>query len=318
MKNSSYILSCGSYLPKNVTTNEDLSKIVDTNDEWIFTRTGIKSRHIASDDETTSYMATEAARKAIAQYPEIKDEIDAIIVATTSPDQVFPSTAAKVQANLDLKSGCAFDIQAVCSGFLYALSLADSMVKSGQARVVLVIGAETMSKMVDWNDRTTCVLFGDGAGAVLVAKNESEDNSGIIASKLCADGKLGDILYTKAGDRTSNCIVMEGKEVFRHGVEKMSSSMASLLAENNLTVNDVNWVIPHQANIRMISAIANKLDIPMEKIVVTLETQANTSAATIPLALDYHYRLGKLKRGDLIAMAAAGGGFTWGAMLLRW
>ena len=308
----SYILSCGSYLPKKIVSNEELSKTIDTSDEWIFTRTGIKNRHIADAEETTSFMATEAAKQAISRVPEIASQIDAVICATTTPDQIFPSTATKIQSALGLAKGCAFDLQAVCSGFLYGLTLADSLIKSGQVTTALVIGAEKMSSIVNWQDRGTCVLFGDGAGAVIVSKTENSQSL-IIDSHLCADGDLGCILYTD-----DSGIVMNGREVFRHGIEKMSSEMESLLTAHNLTSADIDWVIPHQANLRMITAIAERLQVPMEKIVVSLQNQANTSAATIPLALCQHFNDGKLKRGDLILMAAAGGGFTWGATLLRW
>ena len=316
-----FITSCGAYLPQKTVSNDDLVKIVDTSDEWIFTRTGIKSRHIANDEESTSYMATQAAKEAISQQPGIADKIDAIIVATTTPDQIFPSTATKVQAALGLKNICAFDIQAVCSGFLYAVSVANCMIQAGAASNVLVIGADKMSKIIDWKDRATCVLFGDGAGAVILTENTQSDNSGIIASNISADGNLGQILYTN-GEISSKepCghIVMHGKEVFRHAVEKMSSSMQYLLTANEISINDINWIIPHQANIRIINAIASKMNVPIEKIVITLQNQANTSAATIPLALHNQFKQGKLKKGDLIMLTAAGGGFTWGSILLRW
>lgn len=309
-----YISAVGSYLPKQVVTNDDLSATLDTSDEWIYSRTGIKQRHIANEIETTSYMASQAAIAALKSNPALQNEIDAIIVATTSPEQVFPSVAAKVQAALDLHPVCAFDVQAVCSGFLYAMTIANSMIISGAARNVLVIGAESMSKIVNWEDRGTCVLFGDGAGAVILSRNESLASSGIVEANVCAQGALADILYTDQ----NNHVVMNGREVFRHGVEKMTTSLVNLLNKHNLSAEDLDWVVPHQANIRMITAIAEKAGVPLEKFVITLAEQANTSAATIPLALDHLYKSGKLKRGDLMAMAAAGGGFTWGALLIRW
>ena len=321
MNRKSFILSCGSYLPKKIVSNDDLAKTVETSHEWIVERTGIESRHIANDEESTTFMATQAAKQAISRNPEIAEKIDAIIVATTTPDQLFPSTATKVQAELGLKNSCAFDIQAVCAGFLYAISVADSMIKSGLASTILVIGADKMSKIVDWTDRGTCILFGDGAGAVILTTNTQSNNSGILEAKLSADGKLGNILYTDGevcSTKPSGHIIMNGREVFKHAVEKMSSSMEQVLTSQNMQVEDLDWVIPHQANTRIISAIAKKLNVPTEKIVITLQNQANTSAATIPLALNYHYNQGKLKRGDLIMLTAAGGGFTWGSMLLRW
>lgn len=309
-----YINAVGSYLPKKILTNDDLALKLETSDEWIYSRTGIKQRHIAEGLETTSYMATQAALSALQSNPALKEEIDAIIVATTSPEQVFPSVAAKVQAGLNINPICAFDVQAVCSGFLYAMTIASSMIISGAARNVLVIGAESMSKIVNWEDRGTCVLFGDGAGAVILSRNDVLENSGIIEANVCAQGALADILYTNK----DNHVVMNGREVFRHGVEKMTNSLVSLLGKHHLSADNLDWVVPHQANIRMITAIAEKSGVPLEKFVITLDQQANTSAATIPLALDHLYRSGKLKRGDLIAMAAAGGGFTWGALLIRW
>ena len=321
MNKKSFILSCGSYLPKKTLSNDDLAKTVKTSHEWIVERTGIENRHIANEEETTTFMASQAAKQAISRNPEIADKIDTIIVATTTPDQIFPATAPKVQAALGLKSLCAFDIQAVCSGFLYAISVADSMIKSGSASTILVIGADKMSKIVDWNDRGTCILFGDGAGAVILTTNTQSNNSGIIESRLLADGNLENILYTDSevcSTKTAGHIIMNGREVFKNAVEKISSSMEEVLASQNMQVEDLDWVIPHQANARIISAIAKKLNVPTEKIVITLQDQANTSAATIPLALNYHYNQGKLKRGDLIMLTAAGGGFTWGSMLLRW
>ncbi len=316
-----FITSCGAYLPQKIVSNDDLTKIIDTSDEWIVSRTGIKNRHIANKQESTSYMAIQAAKEAISQHLEIADKIDAIIVATTTPDQMFPSTATKVHAALGLKNICAFDVQAVCSGFIYAASVATSMIKAGAATTVLVIGVDKMSKILNWKDRNTCILFGDGAGAVILTENAEKNNSGIIDFNLSADGNLGQILHTSGEINSAEpCghVVMQGKEVFRHAVEKMSSSMELLLTSNKISINNIDWIIPHQANIRIINAIAAKMNIPIEKIVRTLRNQANTSAATIPLALYSQFKHGQLKRGDLIMLAAAGGGFTWGSMLLRW
>lgn len=314
-----FIASTGSYLPDNIVTNDDLSKTIDTSDEWIFTRTGIKTRHIASGDECTSHMAVKAAKNAIKKANFNINDIDLIIVATTTPDRTFPSTATMVQGLLGIKKGAAFDVQAVCSGFIYAMAVADSLLKSGAFNHALVIGAEKMSALLDWKDRNTCVLFGDAAGAVIISKGkDSSTDRGIIDFKLASDGSLSDILYTTGGvchGQKSGHVVMNGKEVFKKAVESMSSAMVELLHKNNLTADDIQFFIPHQANIRIINFIANKLNISEDKFVITMDKHANTSAASIPVALDY--ASDKIKSGDNIMLAAAGGGFTWGAMLLR-
>ena len=313
------IRATGSYLPKKTLTNHDMEKLVETSDEWIFTRTGIKQRHIAEGDEFTSHMATEAAKKALKSSGINPQDLDLIIVATTTPDKTFPSTATKVQALIGATNAAAFDIQAVCAGFLYGLTIANSMIKSGMCKNILLIGADKMSSIVDWKDRKTCVLFGDGAGAVIISSTSSTDNSGIISNEIKADGTLEHILYTTGGTsttHTSGCIMMEGKEVFKHAVQKMTSSMLTLLERENLSTQDIDWIIPHQANIRIIEYIAKKIDVPLEKIISTIGQHANTSAASIPLAMDTFSH--KFKKGDKILLTAAGGGFTWGALLLVW
>ncbi len=315
----SKIISTGSYLPEKIMTNSDLEKIVDTSDEWIFQRSGIKQRHIAADDQSTADMAVIAAKNAIEQAGISPEDIDGIIVATTTPDQTFPSVAVRVQSALDVPVGVAFDVQAVCTGFVYALSVADNFIKAGQLKRILVIGAEKMSAILDWEDRTTCVLFGDGAGAVILEAQEGGD-AGILSSHLYADGRLKDILYTDGGVSTtgqSGHIVMHGREVFKHAVNLMADAVRKALEENKLEASDINWLVPHQANIRIIEATAKKLSLPMERVVVTVENHGNTSAASIPLAFDHAMRSGKIKDGDLVLFEALGGGLTWGSALVR-
>lgn len=322
MSLSSYILSTGSYLPERAVRNADLEKIVDTTDEWIFQRSGIKQRHIADKDQPTSDLAIKAARNALDAAGLSASDIDGIIVATTTPDSTFPAVAVTVQAALGVPVGIAFDVQAVCTGFVYALSVADNFVRAGQLKRVLVIGAEKMSSILDWNDRTTCVLFGDGAGAVILeAREENPQSSGIYSTHLYANGNLKDLLYTNGGVSTSGVsghIVMQGREVFKHAVGLMSDAVEAALKKNNMSPQDVDWLVPHQANIRIIEATAKKLDMPMEKVIVTVENHGNTSAASIPLAFDYAVRSGKIKRGQVILMEAMGGGITWGSALLRY
>ncbi len=314
------ILSTGSYLPKKIVTNDELAKTVDTSDEWIVARTGIKQRHIASDSEPTSYMAARAAENALLKHSIAKDDIDLIIVATTTPDKTFPSTAALVQKSLDIKKATSFDVQAVCSGFIYALNIANNMMKSGNYRNSLVIGAEKMSSIVNWQDRSTCVLFGDGAGAVVLSADTKASTSGLIESEIHTEASLADILYTDGGvatTRNSGCIVMRGREVFKHGVEKMSASMLTVAKKAQLSLSDISWFVPHQANYRMIEAIAKKLGITAtNKFIITLDKHANTSAASIPLALDSASN--RFSQGDNIMLTAAGGGFTWGSFLLKY
>ena len=316
---SSLITSTGSYLPKKIVTNNDLSKTLDTSDEWIFTRTGIKARHFSDETETTAVMATNAGKQALKKNKDITaSDIDGIIVATTTPDLTFPSVAAKVQALLSIKNAFAFDVQAVCSGFLYALHTANSFIKSGTAKNILVIGSDRMSKVLDWTDRGTCVLFGDGAGAVVLSSQQKND-SGIIDSQIKTDGTLEKLLYTSGGTsltQTAGHIIMNGKEVFKHAVEKMTSSSKDLLKKNKLTASDIKWVVPHQANYRIMLAIIKKLGVPKENLISTIDKHSNTSAATIPIAINISNK--KFKRGDLILITAAGAGFTWGSALIRW
>lgn len=308
----SRIISVGSYLPKNCVKNSDLPAHLGTSDEWIISRTGITQRYIAADDELTSDLATAAAKAALKNAG--LTEVDAIILATTTPDNTFPATSVAVQNKLGIKTGFAFDIQAVCSGFVYALATADSFIKSGQIKSALVIGAETLTRTLDWNDRGTCVLFGDGAGAVVVT---ASDKPGIIASQLHSDGTYYDQLYVDGGvsRKSVGVLKMQGKEVFKHAVAKMSDSILSILKDNNFSMNDVSWIVPHQANLRIMDAIAERIGVDKEKVIATVTKHANTSAATIPLGLDDSWS--KFKKDDLIALTALGGGFTWGSVLLR-
>ena len=315
----SKITATGSYLPKKILTNSDLEKIVDTTSEWIIERTGITQRHIAADDELTSDIATKAAQHLLKKSGFDVDEIEMIIVATTTPDLTFPSTATTVQAKLGAKNAFAFDIQAVCSGFIYALTVADNFIKSGQVKNALVIGAETLSRIVDWKDRNTCVLFGDGAGASLL--QISDDESGIIATSLHSDGSLNDLLKTSGGpssNQKSGFIEMAGKEVFKHAVDKMTKSVLSALSKAELTIKDVDLLVPHQANLRILNAVATRLELPEEKVILTVQNHANTSAASIPLALDHANQNGKIKKDDVVVLEALGGGLTWGSVVIRW
>lgn len=309
----------GGYLPRTVVTNDDLAQKIDTSDEWIRTRTGITQRHIVSGDETTASMAAEAARQALEQAGVSADEVDAILVATSTPDQVFPAVATQVQALLGITRGFGFDISAACSGFVYAMASANSFIQSGLAKKVLVIGSEVFSRLLDWNDRTTCVLFGDGAGAVLLEAG-AEDGEGVLSTHLHSDGRSGDILYVdgavgSAG--TTQHLKMLGREVFRHAVVKLSQAVDEALEANNLTGQDIQWLVPHQANLRIIDGMAKKLALPADRVVVTVDRHANTSAASIPLALNEAVRDGRIHKGDLVLMEALGGGLTWGSALVR-
>ncbi|PCI56225.1 MAG: 3-oxoacyl-ACP synthase [Alphaproteobacteria bacterium] len=323
MSTRSHILSTGSYLPEKIMTNHDLSKIVETSDEWIFQRSGIKSRRIAADNQSTSDMAVEAAKAAMQRADIQASDIDGIIVATTTPDQTFPSVAVRVQAALGVPVCIAFDVQAVCSGFIYALSVADNFIKVGQLKRVLVIGADKMSSILDWSDRTTCVLFGDGAGAVILDAYEGAgngDDTGILSTHLYANGTMRDLLYTDGGVSTtgeSGHIVMQGRDVFKHAVRLMADAVNAALDANNLSADQIDWLVPHQANLRIIESTAKKLSMPMERVIVSVETHGNTSAASIPLAFDGAVREGKIKKGDLVLFEALGGGLTWGSALLR-
>jgi len=316
----SKISATGSYLPKKILLNAELAKTVETSDEWIMDRTGIKQRHVVSEGELTSDIATHAVLKTLEKAGKKAEEIDLIIVATTTPDLTFPATATTVQAKIGAINAFAFDIQAVCSGFVYALATADNFIKSGQVKNALVIGAETLSRIVNWEDRNTCVLFGDGAGAVLLEAT-SEENCGIIASDLHSDGTLNSLLKTTGGpslNQQTGFIEMAGKEVFKHAVEKMSKSVLSVLEKAGLTSKDIDLLVPHQANARILNAVAARLEIPEEKVVLTVHDHANTSAASIPLALDYANSQGRIKKGDVVVLEALGGGLTWGSVVLRW
>jgi len=318
------LLASGSFLPPKTLTNADMTKIVDTSDEWIAERTGIRERHIAEEGVTTSDLAVEAGRRAILNAGIDVADIDLVIVATTTPDQTFPSVATKVQARLGMERGAAFDVQAVCSGFVYGLSVADSLIRCGQARTVLLIGAETMSRVLDWTDRATCVLFGDGAGAVVIQAGGGEGSNadrGILDVKLYSDGRLGDLLYTDGGvssTRSAGLLRMEGREVFKHAVVKIASAMEATLQSAGLGVSDVDWFVPHQANQRILDGTAKKLGIDPQRVISTIASHGNTSAASVPLALDAAVSDGRIKSGDLLLLEAMGSGFTWGAALLRW
>ena len=319
----SVIVGCGSYLPDRVVTNDELAQRVDTSDEWIRERSGITQRFIAAEGQLTSDLAERAARQALERAGVAPQDLDLLIVATATPDNTFPSTATKVQARLGMLGGVAFDIQAVCSGFVFALATADNFIRAGQAKTALVIGAETFSRILDWNDRNTCVLFGDGAGAVVLKAAESAGEAsdrGILSTHLHSDGRYNDMLYVDGGPSSSNLVghvKMEGKEVFRHAVVNLAKVVEEALAANNLQPCDVNWVVPHQANRRIIEGTAKKLSFPLSQVVVTVDRHANTSAASVPLALTEAVNDGRIKRGDLVLLEAMGGGFTWGAALVR-
>jgi 3-oxoacyl-[acyl-carrier-protein] synthase-3 len=317
------ITGTGGYLPAKVLTNADLERMVDTTDEWIVERTGIRTRHIAAPGETTCDLAEAASRLAIEAAGIAATDIDLIIVATTTPDQVFPSTACLLQQRLDIHGPAAFDIQAVCTGFVYALGVADKFIRTGAARRALVVGADTLSRIVDWNDRGTCVLFGDGAGAVIL---EAGDQPGILSTHLHADGSYQQMLMVPEGisqgyDRVQEggaYIKMQGGEVFKFAVNALEQSVDETLAANRMQKSDIDWLVPHQANIRIISATARKLRLPMERVVTTVESHGNTSAASIPLALDVAVRDGRIRRGEILLFEAVGGGFTWGSALVKY
>lgn len=320
----SIVTGCGAYLPAQVVTNDELAQRVATTDEWIQQRTGIRQRHIAADGEMTSDLGTAAAKDAMAQAGISPGEIDLIVCATSTPDETFPATATRIQQHLGVTQGAAFDVQAVCSGFVYGLSVADNFLRVGQAKNALVIGAETFSRILDWEDRTTCVLFGDGAGAVVLqATNEAGAASarGILSTHLYADGRHHDALYVDGGPSSTGKVGhlrMEGKEVFRHAVVRMAEAIDAALEANGLTPGDIDWLVPHQANIRIIESMGRRLNLPSDRVVVTVDRHANTSAASIPLALTEAVSDGRICGGDLICMEAMGGGFTWGSALVRW
>jgi 3-oxoacyl-[acyl-carrier-protein] synthase-3 len=316
----SRIAGTGSYLPEKVLTNRDLERMMDTSDEWIVARTGIRERHVAADGEMASDMALQAAQRALGAAGIRPDEVGLVVFATTTPDMVFPSTACILQAKLGMSGGPAFDVQAVCSGFVYALSTADLFIRTGQCRYALVVGAEIYSRILDWNDRSTCVLFGDGAGAVVLA---ASDSPGLLATRLHADGRYARLLAVpgqvcSGGVRGNPYVTMDGGAVFKFAVRVLSEVAEEVLASADVPLTQLDWLIPHQANVRIIEATAKKLGLPMERVVVTVEKHANTSAASIPLALDEAVRDGRIRSGQHVLLEAVGGGFTWGACLLKW
>lgn len=318
------VAGVGSYLPERVMTNDDMSKVVDTTGDWIVQRTGIRQRHIAADGETTSDLATIAATRAMEHAGMLPQDIDLVILATSTPDNTFPATAVAVQHRLGITQGAAFDVQAVCSGFVYAMTVADSFIRAGNAKNILVIGAETFSRILDWSDRTTCVLFGDGAGAAVLRAEElqeGEKERGILTCHLRSDGAHKEKLFVDGGPsstQTTGHLRMQGREVFKHAVGMISDVVTDAFAASGTTSDELTWFIPHQANKRIIEASADKLGIDMKKIVMTVEDHGNTSAASIPLAIDVAVKDGRVKSGDLVMLEAMGGGFTWGSVLLRW
>ena len=320
----SIVAGCGAYLPARVMTNAELAKRVDTTDEWIRQRTGIAQRHIAAEDEVTSDLATKSAEDALKRAGIAAGEVDLIVLATATPDETFPATATRVQNNLGIHRGAAFDVQAVCSGFVFALATADNFIRCGQATTALVVGAETFSRILDWNDRGTCVLFGDGAGAVVLRAGEGQGTAadrGVLSTHLFSDGQYHDLLYVDGGPsstKTAGLLRMAGREVFRHAVVKLAEAVDSALAANGIKGTDVDWLVPHQANRRIIDAMAQKLHLPPERVVVTIDRHANTSAASIPLAMAEAVADGRIRRGQLVLLEGMGGGFTWGSALIRW
>jgi 3-oxoacyl-[acyl-carrier-protein] synthase-3 len=316
------VMGVGHYLPERVVSNAELETLVATSDEWIRTRSGIERRHFAAEDETTSDLATKAALAALADAGLRPDDIDAIVLATSTADLTFPSAATMVQAKLGMTRGFAFDVQAVCAGFVFALTNANALILAGQAKTVLVIGAETFSRLMDWSDRSTCVLFGDGAGAVILRGEEqpgTKDDRGILSSDLNSDGRYKDLLYVDGGVSTKSTghLRMEGKEVFRHAIEKLAETAHRALDKAGMTSDDVDWIVPHQANIRIIQGTAKRMQVTMDRVVVTVQDHGNTSAASIPLALSVGKARGQIKRGDLVVTEAIGGGLAWGAVVLR-
>lgn len=321
MTRRSVVLGTGSALPARAVSNDELADRVDTTDEWIRERTGIRTRYIAGEGETTASLATDASRRALEAAGLAAADIDLIILATATPDQTFPASATRVQADLGIADCVAFDVAAVCSGFLYAVTVADSMIRSGAATRALVIGSETFSRILDWEDRTTCVLFGDGAGAMVLGAEETETGErGILAAKLHADGRHNQLLYVDGGPSTTGTVGklrMKGQEVFRHAVTNLASVLTEVLDMAGISADAIDWVVPHQANIRILEATARKLGLAPEKVIVTVDQHANTSAASVPLAFDLAVKDGRIKKGDVVVLEAMGGGFTWGACLLR-
>ncbi|HEY8697970.1 MAG TPA: beta-ketoacyl-ACP synthase III [Rhizomicrobium sp.] len=320
----SRVIGCGAYLPEKILTNAELAKMVDTSDAWIVDRTGIRRRHIARDGETTSDLALRAAQAALADAGIGAEALDMIVVATTTPDETFPAVATSIQSRLGMTRGAAFDVQAVCSGFIYAIAVADNFIKAGQARTVLVIGAETMSRLMDWTDRSTCVLFGDGAGAIVLQAGEGRGDAsdrGVLNTKLYSDGRLHDLLYVDGGPSTTGTtgyLRMQGPDVFKHAVINIADSIQASARESGVAVSEIDWFVPHQANQRILDSTARRLKVPAERFVSTIAEHGNTSAASVPLALDTAVRDGRIERGNLVLLEAMGGGLTWGAALLRW
>lgn len=320
----SVVAGCGSYLPERVVTNADLAKFVDTTDEWIVSRSGIHQRHLAAEGELTSDLGLAAAQAALDNAGLTVDDVDLIVMATTTPDDTFPATATKIQMKLGMHHGAAFDIQAVCSGFVYAMSVADNFIKTGQSKGALVIGAETFSRLLDWEDRTTCVLFGDGAGAVVLKPEEGTgelSDRGMLTAHLHSDGRYRDKLYVDGGPsstQTVGHVRMIGKDVFRHAVVNIADVITEALDATGYTIDDIDWFVPHQANRRILEGTAKRIGLPLEKVVMTVGQHGNTSAASVPLALDTALKDGRIKPGDLVLLEAMGGGFTWASALLRW
>jgi len=320
----SHVIGCGAYLPRTIVTNADLAARMDTSDEWIRTRTGIRQRHIAADGEKTSDLAVEAARAAMNAAGAAGSDIDLVICATTTPDETFPSVGTMIQSRIGMTRGAAFDVQAVCSGFIYGLAVADNFIRCGQARTALVVGAETMSRILDWNDRGTCVLFGDGAGAVVLGAGEgtgTASDRGVLNTRLFSDGRLHDLLYVDGGPsttKTTGFLRMQGKEVFRHAVTNIAAAIQASADAAGVSVSEIDWFVPHQANQRILDGTANRLHIDPAKVVSTVAFHGNTSAASVPLALATAVADGRIKRGDLVLLEAMGGGLTWGAGLIRW
>lgn len=315
------MLGCGGYLPDRVMTNEELAEMVDTSDAWIVERTGIRERRIAAEGETTSDLALAASKRALASAGVSAEELDLIILATSTPDRTFPATAARLQAALGARGAAVFDQQAVCSGFIYAVATADAFLKAGMAKTALVVGAETFSRILDWNDRGTCVLFGDGAGAVVMRMEADAGDRGVLATDLNADGRCEDMLYVDGGPSSTQTVGklrMLGREVFRHAVVNLAETAETVIEKAGVAASDIDWIVPHQANIRIIAGTAKKLGVPMERVVVTVARHGNTSAASIPLALAAAVEDGRVQRGDLLLMEAMGGGMTWGSALVRW
>ena len=320
----SVVQGCGAYLPERVVTNGELARQMETSDEWIQQRTGIRQRHIAADGEFTSHLALKASQQALAHAGLKASDLDLIVLATATPDETFPATATRVQEALGMTRGAAFDIQAVCAGFVYGVAVADSMIKNGLSSTALVIGAETFSRILDWNDRGTCVLFGDGAGAIVLKAEQGKGTTadrGVLANALHSDGRQHDILYVDGGPsstRTTGLLRMHGKEVFKHAVINMAAVVGEVLAKAGLEPKDIDWLVPHQANKRIIDGTGRKLGLSPDRVVITVDRHANTSAASIPLALDCAVKDGRIKKGDLLLLEGIGGGLAWGASLVRW